>query len=52
LADSAEALWLGVGEWAQENRIDDTEDGGVRANSERERDHGDERECRGFSELA
>jgi hypothetical protein len=43
-----EPVWIGIRKRPQQNSVHDTENGRVRANAKRERDDGDNRECRAF----
>ena len=47
-----EPLRLRIGQRPEQHVVDDAEDGGVRADPEREREHGDEGEARRFAKLA
>ena len=51
-SDGDQLLRLRERQRLEENRVDHAEDGGVRADAEREREHGDESETGMFEELA
>ena len=52
LGHDHESVGLGIRERPEQDRVDHAEDGGVRADAEREGENGDEGEARRFAQLA
>ncbi len=50
--DERELFWVNIGKRAQQDGVDDAEDGGVHADAERERQDGDQGESGAFAESA
>jgi hypothetical protein len=50
--DGNQPVGLGIGEWFKQNAVDDAEDGGVRADADRDRKQGDSREPRIVAQCA